>query len=420
MRRRALLGAGGTFLLGGCMRLEESTSRDPTESDPQTNSSQAAGPEDDETDEPETDETDEPEGDGDDGEAPTITGTWPQFGNDAANTGSTSATGVTEKDVRWTARIDVGGEVGGPIVVDGKVIVNETTALDAGTGDVLWESSFTGFRPTPAYADGLVFTGNDSTLAAIDADSGDVVWQEPYDTNGITIYDDRLYVRGSRQLAAFDVTGTEQWRVQTPNEYRGRHEPACGDGIVCVSVYHTDGTTGGGKLLAYDLESGTQQWEYDVGATWKFAPLIAESRVFFGGRSGTIRALDVTDGTLVWEDDPGSGWIETSPAFADGVVYVGNTDGEILGYDPSTGDRVYEASNQGIQRYKGGVAVADGTVYGVSDNGTLTANDSDSGELLWSHEMAQVSPQQQWPAPVDGHVFISDGMGTVYAIGNAT
>lgn len=428
MRRRVLLGMGGTFLLSGCMRLEESTSQNSSRSDPQTNSSQEAVPENDEANDSENseindsddDEVSEPDDGRDDSEAPTITGAWPQFGNDAANTGLTSAAGVRNKDVLWTSRINVGGEVGGPIIADGKVILNEATALDVATGDVLWESSFSGFRPTPAYADGLVFTGNDSYLAAIDAESGDIVWQEAFSTNGITISNDRLYVRGSRRLAAFDFTGNEQWRVRTPSEYRGRHEPACGEEIVCVAVYHTNGETGDGMILAFDLESGTQQWGHDIGATSKFPPLIAESTVFFGGRSGTVRALDVTDGTPIWENDLGGGWIETSPAFADGVVYVGNTGGEILGYDSSTGERVYKASNQHVQRYKGGIAVTDDSIYGVSDGGMLTANDRDSGELLWTHEIAQVSPQQQWPAPVDGHVVISDGMGTVYAIGDST
>lgn len=404
MKRRALLLTGGVSLGSGCMRLEQTAGGNETRQPPQD---QNVG------DSNDSNQSEESESDH---EPPTVTGTWSQFGNDAANTGYTSAAGVTEKNVIWTQRINVGGEVGGPIVADGKVIVNETAALDPGTGERLWESTFTGSRPTPAYADGLVFTGNDSNVAAIDVKNGEVVWEEPFGAYAITVYDDRLFLRETMKVAAYDFSGQLQWQSQTPSQFRGRHEPACGDGVVCVPVYHTDTNTGGGQIIAFDMESGTQEWEYSIGAASKFAPLIAESKVFFGGRSGVVRALDVSDGSLLWEDDPDQHWIQTSPAYTDGVVYVGGMEGALLGYDPETGDQVFETTNSQIQEYKGGIAVTDEVIYAVGDGGILTANDRRSGDLLWTHEMAEVRPHEQWPAPVDGYVFISDGMGSVYAI----
>lgn len=63
------------------------------------------------------------------------------------------------------------------------------------------------------------------------------------------------------------------------------------------------------------------------------------------GRAGGVRrprqyAVDTADGSLVWEYETDH-WVETSPAFADGVVYVGTGSGQLLGLDVATGDRVY-------------------------------------------------------------------------------
>ncbi|MFC4438538.1 MULTISPECIES: outer membrane protein assembly factor BamB family protein [Natrialbaceae] len=430
MRRRTLLGSGGVLLTGGCLRLEEIATQDTNsaatgeETDEPSETAESDGSEDTEPPDANDSETEEDGGDTNDSEAeeddsepPAVIGTWPQFGNDAANTGVISGAGVTEKELQWTHNYGVGGEAGGPILADGKVIVNGVTALKPQTGDVLWESPFTGFRPTPAYADGLVFAGNDSALAALNADTGEIAWHQSFETYGVTVADDLLYARGRDTVAAFDFSGMERWRAQTPGEYRARHEPAVGDGLVCVTVFHTEGTPGDGQLIAFDAESGAQQWVYEIGATAKFAPTIANGKVFFGGRNSTIHAVDAADGSLDWTHETDR-WVETSPAVADGVVYAGNGSGQIVGAEVETGDRVYEATNSGIQRYKGGIAIADTVIYGVGDHGALTANDLESGELLWYHDMTRVSPQQQWPAPGDGYVFCADGTGTAYAFGS--
>lgn len=144
-------------------------------------------------------------------------------------------------------------------------------------------------------------------------------------------------------------------------------------------------------------------------ATSKFAPLIVDGLVVFGGRDSTVHA----DGSLVWERETDR-WVETSPTVADGVVHVGTASGQLLGLDVTTGDRVYEAANPS-EWYTAAIAIADTVIYGVTDHGILTANHRTTGELLWQHEMTRISPQQQVPAPVDGHVFCADGTGTAYA-----
>lgn len=451
MRRRALLGLWGGLFTSGCLRLDQQTeepstgttgrppaSTDITESDmgrttatpvqsdptgttenhPGTATEHGTTASEPTENDPGTTTEDTTTASDPDDSSLNISDSWPQAGYDAANTGSTTATGVTDARVRWTQDIDVGGEVGGPVVADGKVIVNHTAALDPGTGEVRWESSFTGYRPTPAYVENLVVTGNESAVAAIDADTGTVVWSKPYETNGIAIHEGTIYARGSHNLTAIDLSGDERWQVRTPEGYRGRHEPACGGDIVCLSVYDTDGTNGDGRLVAFDLATGDEVWRYDAGAASKFAPLYTDGTVLFGGHSGTVRALDATSGTSQWSAATGE-WVETSPAVADEIAYVGTADGTILGYDVESGDRVYEARNSGVRRYKGSIAVADDVIYGVTNRGTLTANDRESGDLLWIHELARVSPQTQWPAPVDDLVFVADGMGTVYAIEQA-
>jgi len=86
-----------------------------------------------------------------------------------------------------------------------------------------------------------------------------------------------------------------------------------------------------------------------------------------------LYALDQPTGQTIWTDDLGGG-IESSPAVANGVVYVGSTSG---------------------------------TMYAVA---------AATGTTLWSGT-TNASIGTSSPAVVDGHVFIGDEGGFVYCFG---
>ncbi|MCU0475804.1 MAG: PQQ-binding-like beta-propeller repeat protein [Anaerolineae bacterium] len=68
-------------------------------------------------------------------------------------------------------------------------------------------------------------------------------------------------------------------------------------------------------------------WAYDSGDQVWSSPALADGVVYVGNRDGALLALAASDGALLWRfraDDA----IDATPAIADGVVYVGAYDGQ--------------------------------------------------------------------------------------------
>jgi alcohol dehydrogenase (cytochrome c) len=140
----------------------------------------------------------------------------------------------------WTRSTGAGNTETIPLVYDGVMyVVNpgaRVQALDATTGDVIWEYA----RNVPAavataartknlaiYADLIIYTAPDSIVVALDARTGQVRWESKTDTRAHTsgpLVVEGLAVSGGAcfgrrdncYLAAHDaVTGKEAWRFHT-------------------------------------------------------------------------------------------------------------------------------------------------------------------------------------------------------------
>ena len=73
-------------------------------------------------------------------------------------------------------------------------------------------------------------------------------------------------------------------------------------------------------------------------------------------RTGKVVALDATDGRIVWTQNTGALTYST-PAIADGRVFVGGFDGSLHAYDADTGALLWE-------RYVGGRLLGPALVVG--------------------------------------------------------
>jgi outer membrane protein assembly factor BamB len=78
------------------------------------------------------------------------------------------------------------------------------------------------------------------------------------------------------------------------------------------------------------------------------------------------------------------GWILSSPAIADGVVYIGSDDKNLYAVDAATGKEKWKFATGGIVRSS--PAVVDGTVYFGSYDGVFYAVDAAGGKLKWKFE----------------------------------
>lgn len=300
---------------------------------------------------------------------------------------------------------------------------------------------------SPAVVDGVVYTGasgDPGGLFAVDADTGEEIWSfetAGYVTSAPVVSDGVLYVgTWGRRFYAVDVAdGSEIWSADVGHRMGSSSPVLAGDAVVV-------GTHGDGPLvvsgpedeeefeapavLALDAGTGEERWRYDGFGEREAitsSPASADGRVFVGGDDGVLYALDAETGTVDWERAVG-GHPDSSPAVVDGVVYHGTRDergdtaSRLLALDAGTGDTVWSYGVADVS-LRNSSAVADGTVYlaastttacpAVADgdgsctstsSGTLYAVDAESGAERWTVSVG--TDTRPSPGVADGTVYV--------------
>jgi len=250
-------------------------------------------------------------------------------------------------------------------------------AVDANTGNLKWKFK-TGdvVHATPAIANGTVYVGSwDSNFYALDAATGKEKWrfktgEDPDIHNQVgiqssaAVMDGMVYFgcRDSNFYALDATTGEKKWAFNNKGSWVVG-SPAVRDG----KVYF--GTSDSGQFYIVDAKTGAKlaSWESKKWPMFS-SPSIAGNMLYVGTNSGKLVAVDLSGPKQAWEfvtegasknggtyikadgtpnyeaafagdfyDDMVTGvqkmmtlgQIVSSPAVADGVVYVGSTDGNV-------------------------------------------------------------------------------------------
>jgi outer membrane protein assembly factor BamB len=238
----------------------------------------------------------------------------------------------------------------------------------------------------------FIATG-DSKLFAIDiTDEGNPVWPAPFEVEN-PIWGPMAYDDGTIYAAAMDgnvyaidaETGTENGRWETDTSFPGG---VTLDGDTLYAGAYDQ------KLHAFDKTStGSEFWVFDADAGIWGAPVVVDGQVFFGDTIGNVYAVEAETGELIWKKAV-DGPIVTSPAAADGVIYIASEG------DPD--DRTEEwfltafTAEDGTQLWQqtpaAGIyttpAVVGDSVIGVlfgDENDLLIAYDKMTGTLQWTY-----------------------------------
>ncbi|VGO13950.1 Serine/threonine-protein kinase AfsK [Pontiella desulfatans] len=281
-------------------------------------------------------------------------------------------------------------------------------SLNPENGAVQWRHSVV----ESTYEDG------ERRMADIVAGGGD--FQSPP-----TVSNGKVYVgTPSRFVFAVDAqTGKKIWRFETsgqvsgaPSVYRGR-------------VYF--GQQGGNEeMYCVDAETGDPVWSSKVGWVW-CTSTPDDERVYTGTVDGRIIALDVETGEEVWEYLTNGG-VYPAPAVDDKRVYTGAWDGHYFALDKKTGllDWAY-SSFRGAPDSAAGVLWKG--MYICRSSGELCALDANTGEMYWSFKDPRSGPGRMTvmnatPSNSGDYTFVSatidhDGAalgGTLYCLDTAT
>ncbi len=169
-------------------------------------------------------------------------------------------------------------------------------------------------------------------------------------------------------------------------------------------------------LSADNVARLIQAWTALTGGSITSSPAVANGVVYVGSSDGKLYAFDAATGTQKWAVPTGSA-IYSSPAVLDGVVYVGSEDGKLYAFNVQTSATLWTASTK-FSSIDSSPAVANGVVYIGSGEGKLYAFNVQTGATLWTGSTG--GKVDSSPAVADGVVYVGSYDGRLYAFNGQT
>jgi outer membrane protein assembly factor BamB len=157
------------------------------------------------------------------------------------------------------------------------------------------------------------------------------------------------------------------------------------------------------------------RWSYTTGSFVFSSPAVANGVVYVGSYDGNVYALNASTGALLWSFPTGNA-VDSSPAVANGVVYIGSGDNNVYALNASTGALLWSFPTG--SSVESSPAVANGVVYVGSDDNNVYALNASTGAKLWSYTTFGVVFSS--PAVANGVVYVGSDDKNVYALNAST
>ncbi len=308
--------------------------------------------------------------------------------------------------------------------------------------NILWriDTPGKGYSSPVVWADRLFITAGDEFVNEIycfDADTGKERWSETLsaaDTGleKIEVYDKRMYaaptmaVNGTHVFAVFvdgslaclDLSGKTVWtrNLDVPkNPYGHASSLMIHDTLLIVQM--EDQTSP--EILGLDSATGKQVWRIPrKHVSWATPVFIKhkETHQMIAASTSSLASYDPATGKKYWERDKSfSGEVATSPAFADGKLFISSVDLAVfclkLGDTPDTMPEHLWTWEDEPGNVPSPVA-ADGLLFVPSDYGTVTCIDAKTGKTILAHE----TNAEFYASPIiaGGHVFLPARDGKIF------
>lgn len=320
--------------------------------------------------------------------APAAARDWPQWRgpnrDGAVSSFRAPASWPDELTEHWN--VDVGLGYATPLLM-GERIYSFTrqgddevlTALDAGSGDVLWRTSYPapfemspatsrhgpGPKSTPAFAEGRLFTlGMSGIVTAFDAETGKQLWQHP-------------------EPAVHPLYHTAMSPIVD------------GDRV----IFHVGGHDEG-ALTAFDVETGAIEWSWEGDGPAYGSPMVFElagTRQVVTFTQESFVGVSAATGELLWRrpfTTPSTTTSQTPILYEDTVIEAGRANGITAFRVVREGggfrtEDVWHTDEVSLHMTNG--VVADGVLFGLShlNRGQYFGLDLDTGVVLWASEPRQ-------------------------------
>jgi len=275
---------------------------------------------------------------------------------------------------------------GGPIAGLNKIFLGtengDVFALDAETGELIWQAKIKGEVITaPAIDSGILVVNSASgLLKAFNANDGEVLWEIEQDVPALTlrgisspaIASGGVIVGSGKGAVNIYIlpTGQSGWATEV-GEATGSTElervidvdsspVVFGDKVYVISAR--------GNLVAIELNSGRILWKRQYSSYRQIA--VFRNDIFITTTRGHVYALNRINGIERWSNTELTNRGVTGPAVVGKYIVVGDFEGYLHWIDQDTGEIVsrYEVDGSGIHSTP---TVVDGVIYTQSRDGDL-------------------------------------------------
>jgi len=280
---------------------------------------------------------------------------------------------------------------------------------------VLWSAQDGSFPFTaPAVVNGVVYSGTN----AFDAATGTLLWATNSGGLSPAVSKSTVYIDSFFGLCAYAAAGgTNLWCAGT------NYLPDAPSAAVVVDGIAYFGSAVG-SIFAINAATGEQLWSAPISANnAASSPAVANGVVYINGDD--LLAFDAKTGAKLWSSSILGGVNTSSPAVVGGVVYAGGR--VVAAFNAETGAVLWSASPGGpLSIPEDSPAVAKGMVYiGASVpgprgtfTGTVYALNAHTGKTVWSAPVA--SGITSSPSVANGVVYVGSDGGTLYAFNAKT
>jgi outer membrane protein assembly factor BamB len=260
-------------------------------------------------------------------------------------------------------------------------------------------------------------------------------------TSAATFGTTTVAVSVNRHLVAYGPDGA--WLWDTPLADLSIVTPVRVDDLVVIATLD-------GSVTAYDLATGAQRWQQNVGSEVRVVPRVAGGRVLVVDQAGGLSCFDAA-GALVWAKDVGRVEEFGVTTGANPVVVVPNSDGprvtglsladgrelwrprqalstegvialddvvvlraedESIGIDPATGQKLW--SWQGARTYAG---IGGGDRALLLTTHSVVLLDAQGGQVAeWPVDIGDASDTSTWLTAAQGRVLVYGTKGVAIGV----
>lgn len=289
-----------------------------------------------------------------------------------------------------------------------------TTSSAPGTCLMLWNHTTLGgiSYSSPAIIDSKVYIGSlDHRIYCFDAISGEILWfyaTGHYITSSPAVANGRVYI-GSYDHYVYclnESTGELVWSYYTANN------------IVLAPTINADKVFigSGNSLYCFNASTGDVLWSYYSNFnSFCSSPAIADGKVYIGNSYGHVYCLNESTGAYIWDLFVGDG--DSSLAITEGSVIVASQSGHVYRLNGATGEVIWNVLiESGLMSSP---AVAYGRVYLKTPTKLMCLNTT-SSVPYWYYSIGDEGGTHSSPAVADGKVYFGLNNGYLYSLNALT